>query len=134
MEFNTLIARLQENVDGVKGRDYEAVVNSWVDDFRKDDRGVLHSASLGQPYQFVQFSNPRADSLVDTLNVITDRRAALPFWKEYQRLLVQESPYTVLYYPKRLAGVNRRLHYGEMDIRGDFVGARSWWLERKGPQ
>lgn len=127
-EWNSLVARIQKNVPG-KGRDYEAVVNSWVDDFRKDDRGILHSSSMTQPYQYVQYANPRADFLIDTLGVMTDRQASLPFWKEYQRLMVQESPYTVLYYPQRLAGVNRRLHYGEMDIRGDFVNVQQWWLD-----
>ena len=40
-----------------------------------------------------------------------------------------ESPYTVLYYPRRLAGINRRLHYGEMDTRGDLLNAHRWWLD-----
>ena len=67
---------------------------------------------------------------------MTDRQAALPFWKEYQHLVVQESPYTVLYYPQRTAAINRRLNGADMDIRGDFISVAKWWIApaaRRGP-
>ncbi|HEX8431935.1 MAG TPA: ABC transporter substrate-binding protein, partial [Longimicrobium sp.] len=129
VEWNTLTARLQKEVPGPRGRDFDAVVAAWVDYFRKDDADILHSRNLSKPFQYVGYSNPRASMLIDTTGVMTDRQAALPFWKEYQHLMVQESPYTVLYYPKRLAGINRRLHDAEMDIRGDFIAAPKWWLD-----
>ncbi|HEX8209585.1 MAG TPA: ABC transporter substrate-binding protein [Longimicrobium sp.] len=132
MEWTTLISKLQDDIGGERKRDYDAVVNSWVDFFRKDDRDILHGSNLDRPYQYVQFANPRADFLIDTTGVMTDRAAALPFWKEYQHLMTQEAPYTVLYYPRRIAGVNRRLHYGEMDTRGDLLNAHRWWLDPAG--
>lgn len=128
IEWTTLISKLQTNVPK-RGRDFDATVNSWVDFFRKDDRDILHSTNIGKPYQYVGWGSPRADFLIDTTGVMTDRQAALPFWKEYQRLMVQESPYLPLYYPERLAGVNRRLHFGEMDTRGDLLNANRWWID-----
>jgi len=129
VEWNTLVARLQTPVAGPRGRDFDAVVAAWVDYFRKDDADILHGRNLAKPYQYVGFSNPRANALIDTTGIMTDRNAALPFWKEYQHLMVQEAPYTVLYYPKRLAGINRRLRDVEMDIRGDLISAPKWWLD-----
>jgi peptide/nickel transport system substrate-binding protein len=137
VEWNTLVAKQQKVIAGPRGRDIEAIVSSWVDYFRKDDADILHSRNMAKPYQFVGFSNPRADMLIDTTGVITDRAVALPFWKEYQHLMVQEAPYTVLYYPKRLAGINRRLRDTEMDIRGDLISSPKWWIapadRRAGP-
>lgn len=40
--------------------------------------------------------------------------------------------YTVLYFPDRLDGVNRRLHGVEMDARGEWIAVRRWWLDTEG--
>lgn len=136
VEWNTLVARLQKDVGPPKERDFQAVLSSWVDYFRKDDRDILHGSNVDKPYQYVQYGNRRADFLIDTTGVMTDRQAALPFWKEYQHLMVQESPYTIIYYPQRLAAVNRRLRGAETDIRGDFITVAKWWIDpaaRRGP-
>ncbi|HEX8693339.1 MAG TPA: ABC transporter substrate-binding protein [Longimicrobium sp.] len=131
VEWNTLISQLQgtEGAGGKRTRDFEATVNSWVDYFRKDDKDILHCTNLERPYQYVGYCNPRADQLIDTLAVLMDRDQAMPLWKEYQHLMVQESPYTVLYYPKRLTGVSRRLRDAEMDIRGELTSATRWWID-----
>jgi hypothetical protein len=60
-----------------------------------------------------------------------DREEARPLWREYQRLLVQESPYTVLFYPERPAGVRTRLQGAVMDIRGETITAKDWWILRE---
>jgi peptide/nickel transport system substrate-binding protein len=129
VEWNTLVSRLQTNVNEPRGRNFDAVLASWVDYFRKNDADILHSRNLDKPYQYVGFGAPDTDRLIDTVGVMTDRQAALPLWKEYQHRMVQYSPYTVLYYPERLAGVNRRLRDADMDIRGDLINARRWWID-----
>ena len=131
VEWNTLIDQLQGNVgpDGKRTRDVQATVNSWVDYFRKDDKDILHCSNLEKPFQYVGYCNPRADQLIDTLGVIVDRQAAAPLWKEYQHLMVQEAPYTVLYYPRRITGVNRRLRGVQMDVRSEFNTVAKWWID-----
>ncbi len=130
VEWNTLIEQLQgaRNAQGVRERDFEATINGWVDFFRKDDRDILHSSNLNDPFQYVGYSHPRIDQLIDTLAVMVDREAARPLWREYQRLLVQESPYTVIYYPRRITGVHRRLQGVEMDTRSELITLRKWWM------
>lgn len=122
VEWNTLVEQLQTE------RDFDAVISGWVDYFRKDDSDILHSKNLDKPYQYVGYSNRRVDQLLDTLAVMTDHQAAAPLWKEYQHLLVQQAPYTVLYLPERLNGVARRLNGVEMDIRGEFPSVTQWWI------
>jgi peptide/nickel transport system substrate-binding protein len=131
VEWNTLVDQLQgtPTAGGGRTREFEAVVNSWVDYFRKDDKDILHCSNLDKPFQYVGYCNPRVDQLIDTLGVMMDRDAARPVWQEYQRLMVQEAPYTVLYYPKRLTGINRRLRGDEMDIRGEFTNPNKWWID-----
>lgn len=130
VEWNTYVQQLQGslNDEGVRERDFEAAIWGWVDYFRKDDADVLHSDNLAGPYQFVGFSNPRADQLIDTLDVMLNRGEAMPLWKEYQHLMVQQAPYTVLYYPQDLTGIRERLQGVEMDTRGNFINVTDWWI------
>ena len=137
IEFTTMTSILQGSLNsaGERVRDFEAVVGGWVVFFRQDDADILHCRRLHQPYQYVGYCNSRVDQLIDTLGVILDREEAIPLWREYQRLLVQESPYTVLFYPERVAGVRTRLQGATMDIRGETITAKDWWLlpQERGP-
>jgi peptide/nickel transport system substrate-binding protein len=137
IEWTTMIQQLQGSLDaqGRRQRDFEAVIGGWVNWEQKDDAGVLHSRNIDGPFQYVGFANPRADELIDTLNLILDRQQALPLWQEYQRLIAHEAPYTVLYYPERLTGVRTRLRGAVFDVRGEFATAQRWWVhpsERRG--
>jgi peptide/nickel transport system substrate-binding protein len=128
VEWTTLIAQMQTQMPGPEGREVQAVVSAWVDFFRKDDKDILHCSNLEKPFQNVGYCNPRVDHYIDTLAVMVDRDQARPVWKEYQEYLVQESPYTVIYYPRRLTGVNKRLNGAVMDVRGEFNTVARWWL------
>ncbi|HVG43467.1 MAG TPA: ABC transporter substrate-binding protein [Longimicrobium sp.] len=123
VEWNTLNAQMTS-----PERDFDAIVSSFVDFFRKDDSDILLCRNRGRPYQVVSFCDPAADRMIDSLNVITDRAAAAPLWREYQHLVVQASPFTVLYYPKRLTGLSKRLHGVEMDVRSEFNTIGKWWI------
>jgi peptide/nickel transport system substrate-binding protein len=130
LEWNTLVAMLDGTVNarGERERGFEAVISGWINSFRKDDSAILHSRNLDGPFQETGFSDPRADALIDTLAVMVDRDAARPLWEAYHRLLLEQSPYTVLHYPRRLLGHSARLRGVELDVRGDFVSARRWWI------
>lgn len=131
LEFNTLIAQGEGhlNRDGTRSRDFEAVALHFYDEFRKDDSQLLHSRHADRSvYQWTGFSHPRADWLLDTLPIIPDREAARPLWREYQRLIVHESPFTLLYYPKRLVALRTRLQGVEADARSDLLTVGRWWI------
>jgi peptide/nickel transport system substrate-binding protein len=130
VEWTTMIQQLNGtlNAAGVRERQFEAVIGGWVNFEQKDDAGLLHTRNLNEPYQWVGFSDPRADRLIDTLNLIVDRNEALPLWREYQRLIAHEAPYTVIYYPERLNAVRARLRGVVFDVRGEFPSVSEWWL------
>ncbi|CAA9348574.1 MAG: ABC transporter, substrate-binding protein (cluster 5, nickel/peptides/opines) [uncultured Gemmatimonadetes bacterium] len=128
VELKTLIHQLEGRVNqrGERVRDYQAVILGWVDGaFFKNDLPYLHSrASMNE----TGFSNARVDSLLDSLRVTMDRKAAGPLWQEYQRLLAREQPYTVLFYPNSLFAVRERLRGVEMDRRGFLATVAHWWI------
>jgi hypothetical protein len=120
IEWTTMLDQLRGsvNAEGVRERNFDAVVSSWVDAFAKNDADQLHSRGIDNPHQYVGYSNPEVDRYLDTLQVITDRDEARPFWREYERIIAREAPYTVLYFPQRLSAVRNRVRDVEMDVRG----------------
>jgi peptide/nickel transport system substrate-binding protein len=134
LEGGTLIRQL-EGRPGDRGRrvrEYEAVVMGLVDSPRKDDSNLFHSRNLDGPFQIAGFSHPRVDALLDTLGLIVDREQARPLWREYQRLMAEESPFTVVYYPHGVHGVSRRVRGVEADARGELVSVARWWVDPAG--
>ena len=123
VEWNTLVAQMTG-----AGRDFDAIVGSWVDTFRKDDSDIFLCRNRGRPFQILGFCDPTVDRMIDSLNATPGREAAAPLWREYQHRIVQESPYTVLYYPRRLTGVSKRLQGVQMDIRSEYNTIGKWWI------
>jgi peptide/nickel transport system substrate-binding protein len=72
----------------------------------------------------------RTDSLLDALGTTMDREAAIPSWREYQRLETEHAPVTVLFHSGPLHVVSTRLNGvvpGGFSIFGNAAG---WWLIR----
>jgi peptide/nickel transport system substrate-binding protein len=109
-------------------RRFDAVVAGWQADFNLDDRIVFACSQLEGLFQFASYCNPRVDEILDQVAVMEDRSRALPLWHEYQEILQWEQPYTFLYYDVRANGVRERVHDVRMDIRGDFINVKDWWI------
>ena len=134
LEPSTLVSQFEgtANESGQRQRDFDAVLLSWTDPFRKDDSQFLHSRNWNGGRFWTGYSHPRLDQLMDSLSVTADRHVARPLWTEYQRHLAQAAPLTVLYYPKQTIGVRIHLRGVEMDARGEYITAARWWLAPEG--
>lgn len=124
VEWTTLIEQITS-----EERNFDGVVIGWVTELKVDDTDLFSGGRLDGPYAFSGTRNARLDQLLDTLQEIPDREEALPLWREYQRVLNEEHPYTFLYYSDRLAGVNERVRDVEMDVRGEWLNIDDWWIE-----
>jgi len=122
VEWTTLI-------DQMDNRDFDAMVMGWVTDFHIDDTSLFHSDRIDEPNAASGTHNPKIDRLLEQLRVTADHDAARPLWTEYQRLIVEEQPYTYLYFPERLSGVNKRVKGVVMDARGDWQNIKDWYID-----
>jgi peptide/nickel transport system substrate-binding protein len=109
-------------------RRFDAFVLGWSADFNLDDRIVFACSQLDGPFQWASYCNPRVDEILDQVAMMVDRSRALPLWHEYQEILQWEQPYTFLYYDVRANAVRERVRGVEMDIRGDFINVKDWWI------
>lgn len=128
LEANTLGAQVFDP----SVRDFDGFIISWTQDFRLDESDFFHSGKIGGPWALSGTRNAHIDRLLDTLQVVSDREAALPLWREYQRSIAREQPFTYLYFGDKLMGTSARLRGAVMDARGELVSLREWWLDPDG--
>ncbi|MFQ5679195.1 MAG: ABC transporter substrate-binding protein [Gemmatimonadota bacterium] len=122
LEWGTFIQGLTDPA----ARDFDAFVLSFVADFQVDETDLFRSDRIDGPLAFSGTRNEALDSLLRRLPLTEDRVEARRMWREYQRLIVEEQPYTYLFFEDRLDGVAERLRNVRMDARGDWVGISSW--------
>ncbi len=122
VEWNLLIRQ----VFGEK--DFDALILGWDADFTVNPAPLWHCRAIEEGYNLVSYCNPRVDSLLELGRSISDRERARPIWGEFQRIIVEEAPYTFLFIPDQLAGVRRRVHGVDMDVRGFLAGITGWWI------
>lgn len=129
MEEASAFALAQGRLDagGRRVRDFDALLTNYTTGRAADDSWFLHSRNRDNPLSLPGYADPRADSLMDTLAVTLDRDAARPLWREYQRLMVRETPVAVLLYPDFLLAVRARVHGVEANAtRHAFLSAPAW--------
>ena len=126
MEFGTMVEMVQN-----PERNFDAIVFGWVTEFKLDDMDLFHSGRIDLPYQFSGTKNPAMDKLLDTLQLVVDRDDAKALWLEYQRLTIAEQPYTFVYFPDRLDGVNKRVRDIVMDARGEYLSLKDIWIPQQ---
>ena len=122
LEFGVLTERITS-----RERRFDAVFLGWESGIRLDHLvGLFHSSALDGQFQFASYRNPVIDSILDTAGRL-DRAEALPLWRRFQEIFVEEQPWTIFYYVPDLAAVSETVQGVEPDIRGYFVGAPEWW-------
>jgi len=124
VESSTLIGQLTDPVL----RDFDGVVMGWVIDFKLDDTDLFHSEKIDGAYAFSGTNRSDIDHYLDLLPLILDRAEARGEWRNYQKLLIDEQPYTFFYFPERLIGYSSRLEDVVMDARGEWLNAKDWWI------
>lgn len=127
MDYNTMIA------DVTGPRTFDAAQIGFSSDFHLNFRDVFHSGHLDGDLQLAGYANPRADSLIEALERTPRREDAVPLYAEFQRLIRDEQPWTIIYYYPDLFIINERVRNADMDIRGAFTSLGQWWLEDGAP-
>ncbi|MFQ5708721.1 MAG: peptide-binding protein [bacterium] len=120
VEWNLFIEQVFEQ------KDFDAVILGWDTDFTVNPTDLWHSSAIENGYNFVSYSNPKVDSLLEQGRNASRRHLAKPFWHEFQRIILEDSPYTFLFIPEKLAGVSRRIQNVKMDARGFLANVSQW--------
>jgi peptide/nickel transport system substrate-binding protein len=124
VEFNTMIGQLLDTA-----RDFDGVVMAFTVEFKLDDTDLFHSEGIDRGYAWSGTNRPDIDHYLDRLPLILDRDEARAAWSEYQRLIIDEQPYTFLWFPERRIGKRTRLENLTADVRGEWLNVKDWWIQ-----
>jgi peptide/nickel transport system substrate-binding protein len=116
LDANTFISALLN-------RQFDGFVMGWrVGD--KIDPTLLWS-SEGK-YNLIAYENKRVDSLIEYGVSLLDRRRAREVWREFQRLVHDDQPYTFLVVPDQLTAVYKRVKGIDHEVR--LASASTYWI------
>lgn len=74
----------------------------------RDHKSAFHSESIGSGGNFIGFSNPEADALIDSIRVeLNEGERRHLNWK-FQELIMQEMPYIYLFSPQERIAISKK--------------------------
>ena len=120
-------------IDDIFGGNYEACIAGWSARMSPDPTAVFHSNSTDQ-FNFVSYSNPRVDELIERGRIEFDRQKAQRIWYEFQKSVYDDQPYTFLFWIDRIVAIHKRFQDVNPVPISAFYELEKWWVpegERK---
>ena len=126
VDFATLISRLFAG-------EYQGTMLSWSLDLDPDLYSIFHSSQFPPNGQnFVYYSNPEVDALIEEARSILDQKRRVEIFRELHAILARDQPYTFTIQASTKWGVNRRIRNVEeaegFGLYGWYPGAMQWWI------
>jgi peptide/nickel transport system substrate-binding protein len=123
MEYNALI-------DRILATDYDAALVEWKATTKVDLTGLFHTKSMRpKGFNFVSYSNPEVDRIIDEALTKTSTAAARPLWNQAQRLIYDDQPYTFIAVPKEITAVDDRFCNVTPSAISFFVDLHHWGVK-----
>ncbi len=123
LPWNRFMKRLNESR-------FDAVIISWVENETFDPSDLFHSAGIKNGNNFMGYSNPDVDALIEQGLTNLDKEIRKKSWIEFQMTIVDELPVTVLFNKKIINIVSKNLKNIRINGRSYLSNADSWWLSQ----
>ena len=111
-------------------RNFDAAFLATSTDLVLQFHDSYHSSTMSESFHSSGYSNPEVDRILDRAQVTFNRKAALPLWHRFQRIIRDDAPETWLWWSPDLIIVNERLQGVQMDVRGALLTLPKWYVTR----
>ena len=123
LDFNIMAERQN-------ARRFEAIFGGWVLD--PSPGGIRQTfttqAITGGGYNYVHYSNPTFDALVDSAGTTMDPEQSRRHYARAYGIIVQDAPVMFMYEFQGLAGAHRRLNISGMRADAWWAGIGDWFI------
>jgi peptide/nickel transport system substrate-binding protein len=117
-------------IDRILATDYDAAFVEWKATTKVDLTALFHSKSMRPTgYNFVSYSNPEVDRLIDEALGKTDLSSARGLWNRVQQLIYADQPYTFVAIPKEITAVDDRFCNVTPSAISFFVNLDEWGVK-----
>jgi len=122
LEYGTYVGR-------VMATDFDAAFVEWKVPTKVDLTGLFHTRSMRpNGFNFVSYSNPEVDRLIDDALSMPDMERARPLWNRAQRAIYADQPYTFIAVPQELTAVDGRFCNVHPNAISFFVNLPGWGI------
>lgn len=124
IEWNSFMKLVDE-------RNFDSVTLGWGNgDVEWEEKQLWHTDSIANAgSNFVSYSNPEVDKLIDQARELLDRKKRLPLVRKIDELIAADQPYAFLFTAKFVRyGVSAKIKRPK-DTYNYAIGARYWWVE-----
>jgi len=111
------------------GHLFDVTLGAWAIDTSLDVSYAFHSREIDGGYNYGAYSNPEVDRLLDAISAEADPDAAKVLFDELQTLLHEDQPYTFLWEPQALVGINARVKEASPNALLTFQTLERWRIE-----
>jgi len=119
-------------LENLRTRNFDAYIGSWVNDpIASDPYQLWHSSQAeNKGSNYTSFKNKRADELMELNRVEFDEAKRIQYMHEFQRIVVDEQPYTFLWMPLYPAVYNKRLQNVSFSLVRPGYYPSQWWVPK----
>ncbi|MBM4263996.1 MAG: hypothetical protein FJ145_21565 [Deltaproteobacteria bacterium] len=112
----------------IKGRKYDAMILGWAMSVTEPDAyQVWHSSqAANKGSNHIAYKNPRVDKILEEYRREFDPKKRIELYREFQKILHDDQPYTFLFTPKSISAVSRRFRGVEVLPIGG-LRPLDWW-------
>lgn len=121
VEFHTMNALMGE-------RDFDAVLGGWGMPTTLDLRYAFHTDSIAENANYMGYSNPEVDRLVEEMEQLPDIEEAGPILDRLQVLIHEDQPMMLLWESQRINGVRTRVKNVQSNLLSSYFDLEEWWL------
>ena len=90
-------------------KDFDAVIIGWSLGVDPDARSIWHSEEYPRGLNFVGYSNPEVDKLIELGRTTMERAKRKVIYAKMNKIISEDQPYIFLWYPKSVIAVRDRV-------------------------
>jgi peptide/nickel transport system substrate-binding protein len=97
-------------VEALNKKDFEAITLAWTSGVETDINQMFHSSqTIANGNNFINYKSPELDKLIDEARATVDEEKRMVLWRQAEKILYEDQPYTFLYRRKTLAFIDKRI-------------------------
>jgi len=111
-------------LDLLNRKDFDAITLAWTSGVETDIFQMFHSTqTVAGGDNFINYRNPDLDRAIEAARGEVDEEARMALWREAERILYEDQPYTFLMRRQTLAFIDRRIRNLQQTQLGLNLGA-----------
>jgi peptide/nickel transport system substrate-binding protein len=111
-------------LDLLNRKDFDAITLAWTSGVETDIFQMFHSTqTVAGGDNFINYRNPELDRAIEAARREVDEEARMALWREAERILYEDQPYTFLMRRQTLAFIDRRIRNLQQTQLGLNLGA-----------